>query len=361
MKKDPTARKKLGAKMDGYNRAFYAFVHATAVTAAAAVVPQLLTLLQIKSVVDVGCGDGTWLDAFRQRGVSHTVGIDGNHIERDLLKIPVDQFHPMNLERPRRWKERFDLVLSLEVAEHLRASAAKRFVSFLAGLGDVVCFSAAVPGQSGHNHINEQWPDYWANLFRAHGFIKIDCLRAGTWDDQRVAWYYAQNMFIFARPRAIRRNHRLDRAQLHPAPWPERLIHPRGFSRHLFLGEERVEMLAEAAQVLFNLGRGQQLLLVGFRNERPFERLGALETRILVRPGMADSWDKFRWMTEIDKGLRSATHVVAYLPHALPLAKGSPLHRSMNRRFKLVMQTNKVIVWTARTHATPPAARRRLS
>lgn len=50
---------------------------------------------------------------------------------------------------------RFDLVLCLEVAEHLPASAADTLVRSLTGLGNVIAFSAAIPFQGGANHVNE--------------------------------------------------------------------------------------------------------------------------------------------------------------------------------------------------------------
>jgi 2-polyprenyl-3-methyl-5-hydroxy-6-metoxy-1,4-benzoquinol methylase len=62
---------------------------------------------------------------------------------------------PLDLEKE------FDLVVSLEVAEHLPASAADQFVNTLVKHGKKILFSAAIPGQGGQDHLNEQWPDYW--------------------------------------------------------------------------------------------------------------------------------------------------------------------------------------------------------
>jgi hypothetical protein len=64
-------------------------------------------------------------------------------------------------------------------------------------LGAVILFSAAVPHQGGVNHLNEQWPRYWAERFGAHGYVTVDALRATFWDDERVEWWYAQNMLFF--------------------------------------------------------------------------------------------------------------------------------------------------------------------
>ena len=70
---------------------------------------------------------------------------------------------------PLRIGRRFDLVNCLEVAEHLDASRADSFVDDLCALGDVVVFSAAIPGQGGTHHVNEQFQSYWQERFRRNG------------------------------------------------------------------------------------------------------------------------------------------------------------------------------------------------
>ena len=71
----------------------------------------------------------------------------------------------------------------LEVAEHIPPECADIFVESLTwGLAPVIMFSAAVPGQGGTLHLNEQWPAYWASKFAQHGYVLIDCLRPQLWD-----------------------------------------------------------------------------------------------------------------------------------------------------------------------------------
>jgi hypothetical protein len=157
-------------------------------------------------VIDVGCGVGTWVRAAKDLGVADTIGIDGACVERASLLIPPDEFLAYNLERERlgsvmklRRQNKFDLVMSLEVAEHLSYERGATFVADLAELGDVVLFSAAIPFQGGEHHQNEQWPEYWAILFRAHGYTCYDFLRRRVWERQDVAWWYAQNALVFVR------------------------------------------------------------------------------------------------------------------------------------------------------------------
>jgi len=163
------------------------------------VVPLLLELRRgrVESVVDVGCGIGTWLASFADHGVEDYRGLDGEHVPRDRLMIAEDRFTTCDLEAPIALGRRFDLCLSLEVAEHLHEAAADRFVGFLASLADTVVFSAAIPGQTGQNHFNMQWPDYWAAKFAHLDYACYDVIRPRIWGDDRVHWWYQQNMLVF--------------------------------------------------------------------------------------------------------------------------------------------------------------------
>lgn len=188
------------------------------------VVPDILSMVRPTSVLDVGCGDGSWLRAFMAAGVE-ILGVDGAWAAESLV-IPYEFFMPADLSEPVEIEGRFDLALSLEVAEHLPENVAPSFVATLTRAAPIVLFSAAVPGQAGVNHVNEQWPEYWAALFAHHGFVAVDSLRRHYWPDDRVAHYYAQNMMFY-----------VDRDQLEylpslelPRPAAERsplaLVHP---------------------------------------------------------------------------------------------------------------------------------------
>jgi SAM-dependent methyltransferase len=185
--------------MTPYTDDYYANFLEGARRSAEVVVPRLLALLRPRRVVDVGCGIGAWLAAFRDHGVHEVLGIDGEYVPRQLLQIPPEQFLADNLSTPLQLGETFDLALSLEVAEHLPPECAGVLVDSLTRLAPAVVFSAAIPHQGGTDHINEQWPEYWATLFEARGYAAIDCLRAGVWSDRRVEWWYAQNLLLYAR------------------------------------------------------------------------------------------------------------------------------------------------------------------
>jgi SAM-dependent methyltransferase len=193
------------------------------------VVPLVLALARPRSVVDVGCGLGTWLAVFAEHGVEDVRGVDGAYVERSALEIPPGSFIAWDLEQPLRLGRTFDLVVSLEVAEHLPARCAETFVASLAGLGPLVLFSAAAPHQGGCGHVNEQWPDYWARLFTGHGLVPVVCLRRAIWNDERVDWWYAQNVLLFAAPALLARCPALAAERERTGLVPLALVHPKRY------------------------------------------------------------------------------------------------------------------------------------
>lgn len=162
------------------------------------IVPIVRGLIPVQSVLDVGCGRGDFLRAFLDVGVTDILGLDGDYVPREQLVIDPRVFRSTDLAGGFDLGRRYDLVVSLEVAEHLPASAAETFVRSLVRHGSVILFSAAVPYQGGTGHINEQWPSYWAQAFASHGFRPYDVIRPLVWKDEEVAYWYRQNIVLFA-------------------------------------------------------------------------------------------------------------------------------------------------------------------
>jgi SAM-dependent methyltransferase len=185
-----------------YDADFYDDIDAMSSASAAAIVPWVVSALSPSSVLDVGCGRGAWLAAFKAAGVVDVLGLDGDYVDRDTLHIDPGEFLAVDLLDPPDLDRSFDLVVSLEVAEHLPPSAAADFVAWLVSAAPVVLFSAAVPGQGGVNHVNEQWPDYWARHFEAAGYCAIDAVRPRFWNDERVEFFFAQNIVVYAQVEA---------------------------------------------------------------------------------------------------------------------------------------------------------------
>lgn len=215
--------------MTDYSHKFYQDLGNTALPSARRIVPLLLDWFVPASVIDIGCGDGSWLSVFRDHGVNDIFGIDGHWVDETQLRIPPPQFRRAELDKALEIDRRFDLAMSLEVAEHLPATRAAGFVAEITAVAPVVLFSAAIPEQGGLNHINEQWPDYWVKLFAAHGYRAADVIRWKIWDDPAVTWWYKQNILLFVRDDMVAANAKL-RAAMDRAPAdPPALVHPERF------------------------------------------------------------------------------------------------------------------------------------
>jgi SAM-dependent methyltransferase len=226
-------------------------------SSAGAVVPLVTELLGPRSVLDVGCGDGTWLDAYRRAGVADVFGINDRPPDGPP-RVPADRLAARDLAAPWDLGRRFDLVQALEVAGRLPPEAAEGFVRALARHGDAVLFSAPIPREGGAEHANARWPDYWAELFAREGFATYDCVRPRLWGDPRVAWPYAQNCLLFAREGRAPAG-RLPR----PAPVGPilRLVHP----EHYESTAARAEGTAPAGTA------GPAARSTGRRPERPYD------------------------------------------------------------------------------------------
>ena len=215
--------------MQPYTEQFYQGQTDGSRRSAKEIVPLVLELIQPKSVIDVGCGAGTWLSVFKELGIDEVFGIDGNYVNEEILQIPKERFLAVDLKNPIQLDRRFDLVVSLEVAEHLPEECAETFVDSLIGLGPVILFSAAIPFQGGTHHLNERWPAYWAKYFQEKEYVVIDTLRKKIWQNDYVEWWYAQNILMFARRDYLESHSSLKRASEQTTISQLSLVHPRKY------------------------------------------------------------------------------------------------------------------------------------
>lgn len=163
------------------------------------IVDHLIALFNPKSVIDFGCGLGTFLYAFKTRSVTNVLGIDGSWVNKQLLRkyLTEDEFLEIDLEKPLNLNRKFDLLITLEVAEHLAEPAADVFVANLTAHANTIVFSAAIPYQIGLNHVNEQWLTYWVAKFAKQGYYAQDIIRPLIWGEKDVSHWYKQNMLVF--------------------------------------------------------------------------------------------------------------------------------------------------------------------
>lgn len=187
-----------------YNAEYYArTVEGPAARSAPTIAATIVVEFEPQSVVDVGCGTGALLEQLRklecevqgleysEAGLAYCRGrrlaVRKFDLERDALEDPGE----------------FDVAVSMEVAEHLPARVAERYVRLLARLAPVVVFTAAPPGQGGADHVNEQPPAYWIEKFAANG-LEYDEPRSMRWRERwkqsgKVQGWYYRNLMLFRR------------------------------------------------------------------------------------------------------------------------------------------------------------------
>ena len=184
--------------------------------------------LKVRSVLDVGCGRGFWLAVAGGLGAIETIGIEGPWIESETSYIALDRILMRDLELGFDLNRTFDLVMSIEVAEHLSPAAAKNFVTSLARHGDFILFSAAIPFQPGTGHINCQFPDYWARLFSEHDYQPVDFIRPAIWNDSAIHLWIRQNMLAFGSAQFLSKNSWARKVAA--ASRPLSIVHPELFT-----------------------------------------------------------------------------------------------------------------------------------
>ena len=172
--------------------------------AASRVLPVLSDFHKPRSVIDIGCGTGTWLSVAQEVfGTQDILGLDGGYVNLDDLMIRRDSFVATDLRRGFDAGRRYDLAICLEVAEHLPEKSGDLLVDSLVNASDFILFSAALPGQGGHLHINEQPFEYWIGKFEQRGYGFYDLIRPLVWQDAEVDWWYRQNVFCVVKDEAF--------------------------------------------------------------------------------------------------------------------------------------------------------------
>jgi len=172
---------------------------------AAVVVPLILQHYRPSSVADIGCGRGAWLVEWRRAGVADWLGVDGDYVPKAGLLVPPDHFLTQDLTSHFDLGRKYDLVISLEVGEHIPPLATDIFVDNLCAHADAILFSAAVPGQGGTSHVNEQTYDFWRQRFAARGYRLFDFVRPKLVSHREVEPWYRYNSLFFARGTAVDR------------------------------------------------------------------------------------------------------------------------------------------------------------
>lgn len=166
----------------------------------------LFQAIKVRSILDVGCGVGTWLRAAKELGCRECVGVEGKWVVNKMQPKNGVIIKIQNLEKKIKINKKYNLTISMEVAEHLTPKRAKSFVRDLCRSSDIILFSAATPAQGGVNHLNEKPISFWASIFLKHGFIPFDVIRPLVKHNTKVEPWYRKNSILFISNKKITYN-----------------------------------------------------------------------------------------------------------------------------------------------------------
>ena len=331
--------------MQSYTADFFRKEHDLVLSSAREIVPIIMGLLKPRRVIDVGCGTGVWLSVFRENGVEDFVGIDGEYVDRSTLTIPAERFHSFDLSKPFKLPREFDLAICLEVAEHLPESSAASLIDSLTKLSPIILFSAAIPAQGGVNHVNEQWPAYWSKLFADRGFDLIDCMRRRIWNNERVAYYYAQNMLLFCGRNVLEAHPILRGEHQQNRGGPLSLVHPK---KLLELSQAMDRLHAAAADLRATISPGEKFILVDEEQIRSVLTSGYRAIPFLERDGQywgrpADDESAIR---ELERLRRDGARFIAFAwPAFWWLTHYSGFHQHLRKHFRAVLENDRFVIF----------------
>lgn len=157
---------------------------------------------EAQSLIDIGCGTGHFVHSLIAAGVDARGYEHSSHARRFAkTRLGID-VSPLDLENAAGHDIRkADVVMSLEVAEHLTPRLGDRLIDLMVSVAPVAIFSAAPPGQGGTGHINERPKEYWRREFARRGFAFDTRLSAHLGDlcRERVLGspWIAKNLMVF--------------------------------------------------------------------------------------------------------------------------------------------------------------------
>lgn len=188
-----------------YDKDFFAELEDGSYLSAKKILPLVQAVFNPLSVVDIGCGVGYWLKVWKEDlKVDDILGLEGSYVTSDLFRIDIKYLQTADLKLPLNLNRKYDLVMSMEVAEHIPENCADVFISNLVNAGDIILFSAAIIGQLGTYHVNEQMPEYWAKKFLVHDYVPVDLIRPKIWNDKEIQYWYRQNALLFIKRSSLK-------------------------------------------------------------------------------------------------------------------------------------------------------------
>ncbi len=153
-----------------------------------------------QSVLDIGCSAGVLVGEIK---AEYRMGIDASATAKNIFELlfPECKFELYDLDSDDRWLGHFDLILCMEVAEHIKNTAnLLRLVKESASpSGCTLFWSAAPPGQRGSGHVNLRPYRWWRRQLTDLGWKADEPATAMFFDavDGKVPQHYADNTRVY--------------------------------------------------------------------------------------------------------------------------------------------------------------------
>ena len=179
-----------------YSEEYYKQHEEGAIRSAENILSFLYDKLKFNTIADLGCGVGCWAMVAKKQFNANILGIDFH--DHTYLLLDENEYICADLTKPISLGRTFDLVISLEVAEHIEGSNSNTFLDNLCSAGRRILFSAALPGQGGIGHVNEKPLSYWTEQFVHRGYLALDVIRPHFWNCDDVEIWYRNNSILFA-------------------------------------------------------------------------------------------------------------------------------------------------------------------
>jgi SAM-dependent methyltransferase len=191
--------------LEVYDDDFYARNQEEGLKLAEWFVPLLKETFKFSSFIDVGCGTGHYLLYCQKMGVSDVFGIEGSPFAFKHLLVANNLVVKHDLRNVYQFERRWDIAISIEVAEHIDLVDTDNYIRILCDAADVVVITAAPLGQGGTRHINEHSLEWWSNKFSRCGYkydlASVDKMIAGMKNAGSVGKYvtswFEPNIMVF--------------------------------------------------------------------------------------------------------------------------------------------------------------------
>jgi len=166
----------------------------------------LLKIFNFRSIADVGCGTAHFLKTCLDKGITDIYGIEGSEDAfGNLLMVDKKFVLKHDLRDPLKTDHRYDICISIEVAEHIDKKYSENYIKILTDLSNIVILTAAPPNQGGTAHVNEQPQEWWIDKFAKFGYKinnqKVLELQRGMGEAKSsgffVAGWFIPNIMVF--------------------------------------------------------------------------------------------------------------------------------------------------------------------